>query len=332
MDGARFDRFAKALARRASRRAALSLAAGLTGLIGVGETAARRKKHRKPCPVCKKRKHGKCKPVKDGTTCGTCEVCRNGACGAAPDGTDCGGGKVCAGGVCGCPGGQTPCNGACVDLATDPANCGRCGLSCLGGSCVRGVCDCGGGCPKGCLCFNGVDRAGCQFFQGPTHCDSDADCAIGSICIANTDPAKQTCGVPCCSPDCAGKTCGADGCGGTCGDCPSGADCQNGQCVCAAGSKQCGQNCIDNGFCCTNQDCAAGQTCFDPGHGRCCVVSGENCPAATAGITCCTGRCGDRGTSEGKCCIPAGEPCAGSNNCCNGNNACQSQVGGSVCA
>jgi hypothetical protein len=48
--------------------------------------------------------------------------------------------------VCGlaCPTGQTPCTGACVDLNSDPAHCGACGRTCIGGQwCIAGAC--GGG-------------------------------------------------------------------------------------------------------------------------------------------------------------------------------------------
>ncbi len=37
------------------------------------------------------------------------------------------------------PGGQTACNGACVDITSDPNNCGGCGQACSG-SCVAGTC------------------------------------------------------------------------------------------------------------------------------------------------------------------------------------------------
>jgi len=39
-----------------------------------------------------------------------------------------------------CESGTSLCGGACVDLATDPDHCGRCGHGCLGGACVEGKC------------------------------------------------------------------------------------------------------------------------------------------------------------------------------------------------
>src|SRR5579883_430092 len=37
------------------------------------------------------------------------------------------------------------CNGACVDLESDPNNCGHCGLVCRQGSCFGGQCQCAPG-------------------------------------------------------------------------------------------------------------------------------------------------------------------------------------------
>lgn len=39
-----------------------------------------------------------------------------------------------------CESGEDSCDGVCVDLASDPDNCGRCGHGCLGGACVQSTC------------------------------------------------------------------------------------------------------------------------------------------------------------------------------------------------
>jgi hypothetical protein len=44
-----------------------------------------------------------------------------------------------------CPTGQTACGNACVNLLTDPSNCGACGNSCGAGACSNGTCTCSGG-------------------------------------------------------------------------------------------------------------------------------------------------------------------------------------------
>jgi hypothetical protein len=110
-------------------------------------------------------------PAPNGTSCGTNEVCLSGACvsctamlscnptvctvgqtscatgtsvcngtGNVAAGTTCGTNMVCASGACACAAGYTSCSGTCVDFQTDAANCGRCGHSCLYGTCSAGVC------------------------------------------------------------------------------------------------------------------------------------------------------------------------------------------------
>jgi hypothetical protein len=39
-----------------------------------------------------------------------------------------------------CEAGLAPCGAVCVDLSSDPANCGACGHDCLGGGCASGAC------------------------------------------------------------------------------------------------------------------------------------------------------------------------------------------------
>jgi hypothetical protein len=93
-----------------------------------------------------------------------------------------------------CTAGQRCCAGACVDLQTDPKNCGRCGNDCstchsCGGECCAGVCG---------LCFA----------AGQVCCD-------GSYCapLSPTMDTCEICGHPC-APDevcCGPSTCSVDG-------------------------------------------------------------------------------------------------------------------------
>ena len=55
------------------------------------------------------------------------------------DGTD-GGSGVEGGGIT-CEAGQASCGSSCVDVASDPKNCGTCGTSCGTGPCCSGVCN-----------------------------------------------------------------------------------------------------------------------------------------------------------------------------------------------
>jgi hypothetical protein len=70
----------------------------------------------------------------DGSTCGV-------ASSACCSGNVCNGGSTCQAGVCACLAPKSGCGGSCVDLASDPKNCGTCGHDCLGGTCSAGKCD-----------------------------------------------------------------------------------------------------------------------------------------------------------------------------------------------
>src|SRR5271165_5883357 len=71
------------------------------------------------------------------------------ACGSSSNGnsgfdsgTGSGGGDSGTDGSVGptCTGGKTACGTSCVDTTSDPANCGKCGFSCDGGTCCASVC------------------------------------------------------------------------------------------------------------------------------------------------------------------------------------------------
>jgi len=85
-----------------------------------------------------------CDDCKSGET--TCSGATPRACdstGHWKDLTPCSGSTpYCTGGVCSsCLPGLTSCSGSCVDLKTDPANCGTCGKACASGeSCSAGIC------------------------------------------------------------------------------------------------------------------------------------------------------------------------------------------------
>ena len=82
----------------------------------------------------------------------------NGQCVDKCAGITCAGGMTCSHGTCACTTGQTNCNGSCVDLVSDPAHCGTCGISCATNSfCENGVCinQCGGIPCTGGVCSGG---------------------------------------------------------------------------------------------------------------------------------------------------------------------------------
>jgi hypothetical protein len=72
----------------------------------------------------------------------------------------------CDAGACDCPAKDVVCSGACVDVDTDPMNCGTCGYRCKEG-CVGGVCQCASseiGCGGNC-CAAGTTCQGNDFCQ-----------------------------------------------------------------------------------------------------------------------------------------------------------------------
>jgi hypothetical protein len=85
----------------------------------------------------------------------------------------------------GCSGGRFACSGSCVDLQSDPRNCGGCGNECLPFQiCSAGVCGCE--CAAGLtVCTSGCNACACHdLVTDPTHCGScTTACATGEICV-----------------------------------------------------------------------------------------------------------------------------------------------------
>ena len=183
------------------------------------------------------RRDGTCKPA-EATACGRGDpsdgedcVPTDGNCtpGGTPqccDGDECVG-DTAEGGVCLplCEGGTTRCGTECVDLQTDPNNCGGCGKQpCLSGGCKNGEC-----------CATGT----CGSLTCPATADNCAvggttlSCGGGSVsCYCTNANGASKCGSITCQP-CSnlGGTCpyGVDENGnpvsGTCISCPK---CANG--------------------------------------------------------------------------------------------------------
>jgi hypothetical protein len=99
-----------------------------------------------------------------------------------------------SGGSCGCDVPLTDCDGTCVDLSSDPANCGKCGNACPSpGTCRAGKCSCdslasnadGHCCPPGWTFDTTVSGSQPRCFLGPfdagTTTDAIAQCRKATL-------------------------------------------------------------------------------------------------------------------------------------------------------
>jgi hypothetical protein len=300
---------------------------------------------------------GRCtSPLDDPENCGTCgkgcqvgAVCRSGTCRCAAGYLDCGGRCVLPAddaGTCKCQGALTLCTAGCVDLLSDPDNCGSCGRTCGSGlGCISGDCACPAGktfCNDGCRDLTG-DHDNCG--SCGTVCPDELVCWRG-ICNDRCGPFQTLCNGSCAALFNDPQNCGA--CGYACG---FGQTCTRSECTCAVGYVSCGNSCIDplnddkncgacglacrSGQRCTAGTCACpqgdtdcGGTCIDlTSDSRNCGACGTVCAKAEA---CFEGRCRcGPGTYDcgGSCvdvlsdvnnCGGCGKPCPGSQNCTNG--------------
>jgi hypothetical protein len=213
---------------------------------------------------------GACTAGNVGSNCGTCgNVCGPGAvCQANPNGPN-------PPFSCQCAAPETYCGTAkgCVNLMTDPNNCGICGNQCgTGANCTGSMC----ACPAGQVNCGGL--IGCvDLLTDPAHCGTcGTPCPAGDPCVMGvcTCPMGDVmCGGACSDPNTDPANCGS--CGTAC---EQGETCSNGMCTCAAGGMMCGA-----GMAATCTD-----TQEDPDN---CGACGTTCGATQA---CLTGKCACR--------------------------------------
>lgn len=201
----------------------------------------------------------------DAYHCGKCwnqcrnhEVCDSGSC-KSPSA------KTCSPA---CDSNRRCCGETCIDVLTDPKNCGTCGVACPDGiACVDGKCDV---------------KPTCQCSDGKV-CDENGDCVV-------------KCGSSLCRPDesCCGNTCTTLDTVKHCGSCDNACQgnapfCQYGACAdkcspqtCEAQSAQCGTvndgcgNALDCGSCADGMVCTSNQ-CVDACTPRTCENEHKNC-------------------------------------------------------
>lgn len=111
------------------------------------------------------------------------------------------------------------------------------------------------------------------------------------------DATTRTCGCPSGQKPCGDACIPNEQC---CSDedCSGGKVCQSGACVCPSGRRPCGSSCIPDGDCCTGAECSGGKVCLK---GACVCPSGQR-PC-------------------GKVCIPTGDCCSDGD--CSGGKTCQ---------
>lgn len=207
-----------------------------------------------------------------------------------------------------CPAGRTRCSMVCVDLQSDRANCGGCGVGCTGGQvCAIGRCQTT--CPYVMCGSDCVDTWASREHCGSCNnaCRGDQTCqGAGCVCRGGT----SDCGGACVDTQSDRQNCGA--CGAIC---PAGQTCGAGRCMCAGGTTACGAGCVNTqtdanncGTCGTQ--CGSGQSCTS---GACRCAAGTLCGGGCVNTQtdvencgACGVRCGTRQTcSAGGCaCIP----------------------------
>ena len=163
-----------------------------------------------------------------GVVCGPRESCQNGACCSVDDPARCH--------QVDCPSGQSDCNGVCVDLSSDPLNCGACGFVCpTGTACVGpGMC---GPCAMSCAPGQYCRLNACVSAASATQCGTgsqNAPCGTGSSCVAGE------CVCASGRADCDGQRANgcetdiesdANNCGGCEVACVAGSTCEGGVCM-----------------------------------------------------------------------------------------------------
>jgi hypothetical protein len=148
-------------------------------------------------------------------------------------------GLVCnlpTGGLFCCGSGQTCCGTICVDLQTNPANCGSCGHVCIPGAlCTAGQCVCP---PGTSACANGCQNLATDI----NNCG-----ACGLVCLNGQFCSGGECvcpdGLTNCRHQCVSLGVDVQNCGGCGITCGFGQICSSGQCITPCDQIVCGGRC-----------------------------------------------------------------------------------------
>ncbi len=211
------------------------------------------------------------------------------------------------GNACACPAGTTCCNGStCVDLATNPENCGSCGRRCTaaGAFCSGGTCVCPDGlteCAGACVDTN-TDWSNCGVCSNV--CPSGSPCAAGHC---SCPMGATSCGSTCVDAQFDLSNCGR--CGNACATAQI---CAWGSCICDPRVSlvpfgDCTNRNTDPNACGWSRQVCGGTT---P------VCDAGSCRAActTGGVTNCDGACTNL-TEDPYNCGACGNVCPGTTVC-----------------
>ncbi|MBN1772210.1 MAG: hypothetical protein JXB32_13160 [Deltaproteobacteria bacterium] len=248
-----------------------------------------------------------------------------------------------------CLPGRTLCGTECVDLTSDPENCGRCGLACAadlvcneGGcasTCSGTLTRCGGSCVD--LATN-PDHCGACDYGCPGAANADGTCSRGVCGLACRSGWQDLDGAPGCEYACTFLA-PEELCNGRDDDCDGAIDegflCAMGSsesCTTAAGLpglRSCVAGCIWGACSATAEACNG---LDDDGDGAC----DEDFGCCRGLVEACTLSCGSMGTRtcSASCawgdCIPSAETCNGLDDDCNGTvdgpDVCHTCVGGTT--
>ncbi|WP_437321772.1 hypothetical protein [Sorangium sp. So ce385] len=176
------------------------------------------------------------------------------------------------------------CGDQCVDVMTDPRNCGGCagvsGKDCGAGTCVGG--ECVSACPAG--------QPLCGDSCCPPRANATARCD-GEVCDYRCNAGFQSCNGTLDDGCESNRWVDRDHCGDCATRCGRDEGCSRGKCVCPAGSTRCGDQCVD--------------VMTDPRNcGGCAGGSGRDCGAGTCVGGACESPCPDGQTRCGERCCP----------------------------
>lgn len=227
-----------------------------------------------------------------------------------------------------CPIGETYCDGECVDVGSDPANCGRCGdacttgaMLCQGGGCVAACSGntvaCAGGCvdtasdPANCGSCGHACPTGSELCQAG-ECITTASCPSAPVAPGGACPSECTggcvdnqCTIDCtgeaqcdgaqivCPPDfdCVVVCNGIDACDSGTIACPPGYGCTV---ICGGGHDACGDQRITCGAGPCSVECGADNcsgTMVTCGDGPCMASCGTPAPSVSCGSACACSGC-----------------------------------------